>query len=326
MKHNVYDFDKTIYQGDSSVDFYLFCLKKHPAAAIELPVAFVWFILYLFGRCSKIMLKEKFFRFLMHMDSIDDLLVQFWNSHRSKIADFYSNVRNENDIIISASPEFLLRPICEHLGINNLIATKIDRNTGLHLGENCRGEEKVRRLREEMPDASIQEFYSDSLSDLPLAEIAETAYIVRKDKKIAWEDYSSSVSEKLIKTFMSKDFLLFIFCGGMGTLTNFVFSLAISMKVNATLSYVFGYAISLFVAYALNASLIYKKKYRFGTFVKFVMSYIPNFLILFAFVAVFLNIFNWNKIIVYALAGLLGLPLTYVLVKIFAFGIGKRKE
>ena len=25
---NIYDFDKTIYDGDSTVDFFLFCLKR----------------------------------------------------------------------------------------------------------------------------------------------------------------------------------------------------------------------------------------------------------------------------------------------------------
>ena len=27
---NVYDFDKTIYKGDSTLDFYFFCLRKKP--------------------------------------------------------------------------------------------------------------------------------------------------------------------------------------------------------------------------------------------------------------------------------------------------------
>lgn len=27
---NIYDFDKTIYDGDSTVDFFLFCLKREP--------------------------------------------------------------------------------------------------------------------------------------------------------------------------------------------------------------------------------------------------------------------------------------------------------
>ena len=28
---NVYDFDGTIYDGDSSIDFYLFCIKRKPS-------------------------------------------------------------------------------------------------------------------------------------------------------------------------------------------------------------------------------------------------------------------------------------------------------
>jgi hypothetical protein len=42
-------------------------------------------------------------------------------------------------------------------------------------------------------------------------------------------------------------------------------------------------------------------------------------------VLVFLNLLRWNKVIVYAMAGLLGLPLTFLLVKNFAFGkVGKK--
>jgi putative flippase GtrA len=125
---------------------------------------------------------------------------------------------------------------------------------------------------------------------------------------------------KLKSTYCSKEFLLFVFCGGMGTLTNFIFSLLISTALNPSLSYICGYGISLFVAYSLNAKLIFHNPLGFIAFVKFVISYIPNFLILLSFVLMFLNIFGWNKIIVYGLAGLLGLPLTFLLVKIFAFG------
>jgi putative flippase GtrA len=142
--------------------------------------------------------------------------------------------------------------------------------------------------------------------------------------KYLGSNYKLSVIERLISTYFTKEFLLFVFCGGLGTLTNFVCSIIISAKVNATLSYVFGYMISLYVAYALNASLIYREKYRLDSFMKFVVSYIPNFLILFALVFIFLNWLHWNKVIVYALAGLLGLPLTYILVKVFAFG--KRED
>jgi putative flippase GtrA len=125
---------------------------------------------------------------------------------------------------------------------------------------------------------------------------------------------------KLKGTYCTKEFLLFVFCGGMGTLTNFIFSLLISNALNPSLSYVCGYGISLFVAYTLNAKLIFHNPLEFFAFIKFVISYIPNFIILFSFVLVFLNILGWNKIIVYGLAGLLGLPVTFILVKVFAFG------
>jgi putative flippase GtrA len=131
--------------------------------------------------------------------------------------------------------------------------------------------------------------------------------------------------EKIKTTFFTKDFLLFVFCGGMGTLTNFVFSLAISTALDPSVSYVFGYGISLFVAYGLNAKLIFHKKLSLSDFIKFVISYIPNFLILFTFVLVFLNILGWNKVIVYASAALLGLPLTFILVKIMVFKRGGKR-
>ena len=129
-----------------------------------------------------------------------------------------------------------------------------------------------------------------------------------------------SVWKKISNTYLTKDFMLFIFCGGMGTLTNFLFSLLISIRVNATLSYVLGFAISLSIAYTLNSWLIFKERCKVDRFIKFVISYIPNFMVLFTFVIIFLNVFLWNKVLVYGLAGLIGLPLTYLLVKTFAFG------
>ncbi|GHU76004.1 hypothetical protein FACS189461_3040 [Spirochaetia bacterium] len=128
-----------------------------------------------------------------------------------------------------------------------------------------------------------------------------------------------SMIGKIKQTYFTKDFILFVFCGGMGTLVNFIVSLIISAALNPSIAYVLGYAISLFTAYTLNAKLIFKSKIGFRQFVRFVISYIPNFLILFTFVLVFLSILKWHKVIVYALSGLLGLPLTFVLVKLIVF-------
>lgn len=188
MKYNVYDFDKTIYQRDSTLDFYLFCIKKQPGILAEIPTLLFWSILFLFQRSSKTAFKEKFYRFLRHLDSVDDLVAEFWKINRDRIADFYLRGHRDNDIVISASPEFLLEPICRELNIPTLIASRVDKCTGLYSGENCWGDEKLRRFREELGQASIGEFYSDSLSDAPLAGIAEKAFLVRKHDAIPWPE------------------------------------------------------------------------------------------------------------------------------------------
>jgi phosphoserine phosphatase len=197
MKHNVYDFDKTIYKRDSTFEFYRFCVSRHPVILVEIPVVFLYAILFTFQLCSMTVFKEKFFRFLRHLDSVDELAREFWKANRENIADFYKKGRREDDVVISASPEFLLQPVCGILKIENLIASRVDKNTGLFAGENCWGEEKLRRLREEMPDVTVGEFYSDSISDAPLAGIAEKAYIVQHGRIIPWEEYRPTFSERM---------------------------------------------------------------------------------------------------------------------------------
>jgi phosphoserine phosphatase len=54
-------------------------------------------------------------------------------------------------------------------------------------GENCRGQEKVRRLESEYNVNHIDSFYSDSHSDRPLAGIADKAYLVEKGIVREWE-------------------------------------------------------------------------------------------------------------------------------------------
>lgn len=197
MKYNVYDFDKTIYKRDSTFDFYRFCLKRRPVIMTEIPVVFFYAILFSFRLCSITAFKEKFFRFLRYLESADDLVKEFWDANQNDISDFYRTGRRDDDIVISASPEFLLAPICGRLGIKTLIASRVDQNTGRFDGENCWGEEKLRRLREELPDISVGEFYSDSISDAPLAGIAEKAYLVQPCGLIPWEQYKPSFSEKM---------------------------------------------------------------------------------------------------------------------------------
>ena len=129
-------------------------------------------------------MKSAYFSFAQYLDDVDETVAQFWESHSSKIKPFYMQKHQSTDIIISASPEFLLKPVCEKLDIR-LIATIVDPKTGELHTKNCHGPEKVRRLLE-CTTEQIQEFYSDSRSDQPLAELAETAFLVDKDRISPW--------------------------------------------------------------------------------------------------------------------------------------------
>ena len=184
---NVYDFDKTIYDGDSTVDFYLFSLKKHKKILCHTPSLFGAFLrFYLFKKGSKTEFKQVMYRFLRHCDIDRDIAV-FWEIHKEKIKRFYRKHQRHDDVIISASPTFLLEPICRSLGIQYLIASQVDKKTGVYTGINCHGKEKVRRFYEKFPQGTIAKFYSDSYSDTPLAEIAKKAFLVKGEELTEWK-------------------------------------------------------------------------------------------------------------------------------------------
>ena len=58
MKVNVYDFDGTIYDGDSTIDFYLFCLKKKNSICRYLVKQVFYMFLYLIKVVDKTKMKE----------------------------------------------------------------------------------------------------------------------------------------------------------------------------------------------------------------------------------------------------------------------------
>lgn len=183
---NVYDFDKTIYNGDSTVDFYLYCLTRHPKIIKYIPKQLKGIIMYLFKKINKTQMKEYFYLFLYSINNIDTEVNKFWRKNKRKIKKWYLEKQQSDDIIISASPYFLLQPICKEVGILKVIASNVDKITGKYQGTNCRGEEKVTRFKQEFPKETIDEFYSDSHSDLPMAQIAEKAYLVNKNTLKPW--------------------------------------------------------------------------------------------------------------------------------------------
>ena len=76
--------------------------------------------------------------------------------------------------------------ICKRLGIK-AISSSLDPKTGKLLRPNCWGEEKVVRFHEFYSDDQVDEFYSDSYSDTPMAKLAKKAFIVKGEKLSPWK-------------------------------------------------------------------------------------------------------------------------------------------
>ena len=183
---NVYDFDKTIYRGDSTADFYLFSLKRHKKILLLTPSLLASVVrFYVLKKGTKTDFKQVMYRFFFFFYTERDVS-DFWQKNESKIKAFYLKQQQPDDVIISASPVFLLAPICQSKGIRHLIASKVNPKTGVYSGINCQGDEKVRRFYETFPDGVIDEFYSDSYSDTPLAELSKKAFLVDGESVSPW--------------------------------------------------------------------------------------------------------------------------------------------
>ena len=100
--------------------------------------------------------------------------------------------RDRRVIIISASPEEIVRPIAEHIGVREVIATKVKTDAqGRYLPEvdvYAMGPGKAEAMEELARTADIDlegSFaYSDSITDLPMLEAVGNPVVVNPEKEL----------------------------------------------------------------------------------------------------------------------------------------------
>ena len=316
---NVYDFDETIYDGDSSIDFFKYALSKNKKCFLIIPKLMIAVILYLLKIKEKEYLKSIFFSFIKYFDNLDKAVNNFWQINEKKIKAFYLKQKAKNDIVISASPEFLLKPIARKYNFK-LLATKVDTKTGKLLGNNCYGEEKVKRLSE-LNINVFSKFYSDSLSDTPLSKLAKQAYIVKKEKIIEWNEYKESKIKKFKKAFFNRDFITFCAIGFINAFNGVWIAYVYSLFINSPIiAYILGFLTSLNISYILNSILNFKEKLNWQKLCKFAINNVPNFIIQILSVVVLINLLELSKIISYTISAIIAVPITFILVKINVFG------
>jgi hypothetical protein len=189
MKVNVYDFDDTIYKGDSGVGFYLYMFKKRFFIVClytlkALPVG----ILFLFKKKDTKDIKDKLFGFIKHIPNIDNYVKSFWDKKQVNIKKWYLEQKKDNDVIITANYDFLIKEICKRLNIKNLIATEYDFKNYKIKGMHSKGENKLKLFSERYPDYIIDKTYSDSRKDIPLLRAGHPGYVVIGDKLIEYKE------------------------------------------------------------------------------------------------------------------------------------------
>ena len=179
----VFDFDNTLYRGESAVDFALFMIRYKPRIILWLPKIFWNLLKYKLCLIRQDNMEAQIDRFLQSClpdpDTVHRLVRQFWKQHLHKLNAGLIRKIGKDDAIITAGPSFLLDPIQKRLGTSNLLCSEVDLS-GKHVLYLNFGSRKVQRYRARFGSAALHVFYTDSYNDRALMDIAESVYLVRK--------------------------------------------------------------------------------------------------------------------------------------------------
>ena len=197
---NVYDFDGTIFPTDCSIGFCFWCMKRHPKMFFTFfPKAIKSIILRKTGKMPEYQMQREFFGYLTLIDDFDEQIERYWDKNEKKIAPWYLAQKRPDDLIISASPDCIIGPIAKRLGVN-YIATEFNRKYGVFLNNLMYAQEKAQYMIDHgFP--LIENFYSDSLADTPLALCAEKAHLVKNKAStvVDWPDLDDETLKKVHK-------------------------------------------------------------------------------------------------------------------------------
>ena len=174
---NVYDFDGTIYPTDSLIGFCIFYMNRHPKMWFTFAPRMIKVLIQnKMGKIPEYLMHRRLMQFLTLVDDFDEQIESYWNKNERRIASWYLAQKKDNDLIISASPTCIIEPIANRLGVR-FVATEFDRQYGVFTNNLMYAKEKARYIIDQgFPQ--IDNFYSDSLSDTPIALLADKAHFV----------------------------------------------------------------------------------------------------------------------------------------------------
>lgn len=183
---DIYDFDKTMVPFDSGSLFCLYAMIHYPKSIRNLPRMLASVIKYLKHKNLTVM-KSEIFCFIRDIP-VERAAKKFWDKYEKYIFDWAKKENRERySVMISASPEFLLREIAERIEIDDYFCTQHD-SDGKIIGINCHDKEKVRLFKNKYDSSTVISVYSDSIeNDKYIFSLGENCFHTVKGKKIPFK-------------------------------------------------------------------------------------------------------------------------------------------
>lgn len=196
----VFDLDGTVLRCDSFRRFIWYTARKNPNILYRGWYLLFTYLVYVLKFRNNEWLKTEFLSTIIGKASrrdIEALGEQFVNELlpflRSAAIERirYHHDRGHLTILATASLDFYVGPLNEHIGCDMVVCTECEwTSSGLFAGAlaggNCYGERKltkVLRLLSVEGSSRLIAAYSDHLSDFPLLNAAERAYLVNPDHR-----------------------------------------------------------------------------------------------------------------------------------------------
>lgn len=125
---------------------------------------------------------------------------------------------------------------------------------------------------------------------------------------------------RLGKILLGKKFIGFCAIGIVNIFNTAFFSWLSHHIMQENVAANLGYAVSLTVNYILNSLTVFKKPLSFKRYFRFIISYLPNFLIYFLVTLLTINTLRLPQFWGTVLAAMAGGPITFIILKLYAFG------
>lgn len=124
----VFDFDNTLYHGESSIDFAIYMIRKNKKIILWLPRIFYNLARYKLCLVSRNSMEATINSFLRSCFTDKDELIDdtrdFWRRNKRKLDRKMLGRIKSGDIIITAGPSFLFEAISGILGTKRMICPR----------------------------------------------------------------------------------------------------------------------------------------------------------------------------------------------------------